>query len=211
MWKWLSRVWLFATPWTIQARILEWVAFPISRGSSQPRDQTQVSHIAAGFFTSWATREAHGCSIRSDQIRPVAQSCPTLCNPMNPSKQASRYLPTGAENYSHTKTWRWIFIGALFKTAKTRKQQRCPSVGEQGNKLGSIQTMDSYSAWKRNELSSHRKARMSLKCIFLSARSQSEEVTYCVIPTVWHSSKVKTKKMISRLVSARSLGRERGE
>ena len=30
-----------------------------SRGSSQPRDQTQVSHIAGGFFTSWATREAH--------------------------------------------------------------------------------------------------------------------------------------------------------
>ena len=38
----------------LQARILEWVAFPFSRGSSQPRDQTQVSHIAGGFFTSWA-------------------------------------------------------------------------------------------------------------------------------------------------------------
>ena len=42
----------------LQARIREWVAFPFSRGSSQPRDQTQVSCIAAGFFTSWATREA---------------------------------------------------------------------------------------------------------------------------------------------------------
>ena len=39
-----------------QARTLEWVAFPFSRGSSQPRDRTQVSHIAGGFFTSWATR-----------------------------------------------------------------------------------------------------------------------------------------------------------
>ena len=36
----------------LQARILEWVAFPFSRGSSQPMDQTQVSHIAGGFFTS---------------------------------------------------------------------------------------------------------------------------------------------------------------
>ena len=36
----------------LQARILEWVAFPFSRGPSQPRDQTQVSHIAGGFFTS---------------------------------------------------------------------------------------------------------------------------------------------------------------
>ena len=36
----------------LQARIMEWVAFPFSRGSSQPRDQTQASHIASGFFTS---------------------------------------------------------------------------------------------------------------------------------------------------------------
>ena len=36
----------------LQARIPEWVAFFFSRGSSQPRDGTQVSHIAGGFFTS---------------------------------------------------------------------------------------------------------------------------------------------------------------
>ena len=39
------------------ARMVEWAAFPFSRGSSQSRDQTQVSHIAGRFFTSWATRE----------------------------------------------------------------------------------------------------------------------------------------------------------
>ena len=42
----------------LQARIMELVAIPFSRGSSQSRDQTQVSHIAGGFFTGWATREA---------------------------------------------------------------------------------------------------------------------------------------------------------
>ena len=36
----------------LQARILEWVAFRFSRGSSQPRDRTQVSRIAGRFFTS---------------------------------------------------------------------------------------------------------------------------------------------------------------
>ena len=41
----------------LQARILEWVAFPFSRESSQLRDQTQVSHIAGRFITSWAIRE----------------------------------------------------------------------------------------------------------------------------------------------------------
>ena len=44
---------------TLQARILEWVAMFSSRASSQPRYQTQVSCIASGFFTIWATREAH--------------------------------------------------------------------------------------------------------------------------------------------------------
>ena len=44
----------------LQARILEWIAIPFSRGSSQPRDRTQVSHIAGGFLTSWATRERPG-------------------------------------------------------------------------------------------------------------------------------------------------------
>ena len=41
----------------LQARILEWVAIPFSRGSSQPRDWIQVSCTAGRFFTSWATRE----------------------------------------------------------------------------------------------------------------------------------------------------------
>ena len=43
---------------TSQAKILEWVAIPFSRGSFQPRDWTQISCIAGGFFTNWATREA---------------------------------------------------------------------------------------------------------------------------------------------------------
>ena len=66
----LSHVWLFATPWTLahQAPLSmgfsgqeHWsgLAMPSSRRSSQPRDQTQVSHIAGRFFTIWATREAH--------------------------------------------------------------------------------------------------------------------------------------------------------
>ena len=42
----------------LQARILDKVAMPSSRGSSQPKDWTQVSHIADRFFTSWASREA---------------------------------------------------------------------------------------------------------------------------------------------------------
>ena len=54
----------------LQARILKWVTFPFSRGSSQSRDQTQVFRIAGEFFTSWTTREALGPlgkQVRNDQ------------------------------------------------------------------------------------------------------------------------------------------------
>ena len=42
----------------LQARILEWVAYPFSSGSSWPRNQTGASCIEGGFFTNWAMREA---------------------------------------------------------------------------------------------------------------------------------------------------------
>ena len=61
----------------LQARILEWVAFPFSSRSSRPRDWTQVSHTAGGFFTSWATREAHtgvGSLSLLQQIFPTQES-----------------------------------------------------------------------------------------------------------------------------------------
>ena len=67
----VTSVWLFATPWTVacrtpvhgilQARMLEWVAMPSSRGSSRPRDQTHISTspaLAGRFFTTSTTWEA---------------------------------------------------------------------------------------------------------------------------------------------------------
>ena len=56
----------------LQARILEWAAMPFSRGSYQPRDRTQVSHIVGRYFTVWTTWEA--------KVK-VAQLCLTLCDP----------------------------------------------------------------------------------------------------------------------------------
>ena len=52
----------------LQARILEWIAFPFSRGSSWPRDWTQVSCIAGGFFTIWTTREASCCNVDAYKV-----------------------------------------------------------------------------------------------------------------------------------------------
>ena len=50
----------FSVHGTLQARILEWIAIPFSRGSSQPRDRTLVS---CRFFTVWATGKSSSCLI----------------------------------------------------------------------------------------------------------------------------------------------------
>ena len=65
--KSLSHVWLsnpmdYSPPGSpvhgiFQARVLKWVAISFSRGSSQPRNQTWVSHVASRRFTIWATME----------------------------------------------------------------------------------------------------------------------------------------------------------
>ena len=55
-------------PWDSPGKIPEWVVISFSRGSSQPRDWTQVSHIAGRGFNLWATREAKNkfCCIREE-------------------------------------------------------------------------------------------------------------------------------------------------
>ena len=117
----------------LQARILEWVAMPSSRGSSQPRDCTQVSCIAGGLFPIRATREAlnilletfgiswislehmlvdtgywfyfrNRITFSSVQFSSVAQSCPTLCDPMNcstPGLPVHHQLPEFTQTHVH--------------------------------------------------------------------------------------------------------------
>ena len=55
----------------LQARILEWVVIPFSRGPSQPQSRTQVSHIAGRFFIVWATREALSVTLLGGKIQLV--------------------------------------------------------------------------------------------------------------------------------------------
>ena len=54
----LCRQILYQLSYKGSPRILEWVVYPFSRGSSWPRNWTRVFCIAGGFFTSWAIREA---------------------------------------------------------------------------------------------------------------------------------------------------------
>ena len=73
----------------LQASILEWVAIPFSRGSSWPRDWTQVSCIAGGFFTIWATREA-------------------LMSRFNP--KGCWHIPLNARVATLLDSWKWFYF-----------------------------------------------------------------------------------------------------
>ena len=86
----------YTVHWILQATILEWVSFPFSRGSSQPRDRTQVSRIAGGFFPSWATREAQEyCSyLHQKTVKPANRiSWQIRTPPPNSGKSPQRNSP----------------------------------------------------------------------------------------------------------------------
>ena len=88
----------------LQAKILEWEAFPFSRGSSQPRDRTQVSRIAGRFFTSWATGEAR--EYWSGQPIPSLADLPDPgTEPGSPALQVDS-LPTEPSGKPHTLRYR---------------------------------------------------------------------------------------------------------
>ena len=79
----------------LQARILEWVAMPSSRGSFWPRDQTCLSHVSC--IGRWTLNHQH-------HLSSVAQSCPTLCDPMNhstPGLPVQHQLPEFTQTQVH--------------------------------------------------------------------------------------------------------------
>ena len=108
----------------LQARILEWVADTFSRGSSQPRDWTQVSCIAGRFFTSWATREAQECwswgafrfSRRSSQPR----------NWTGVSCIAGRFFTSWAERKSLLRL-NQLYLSFLFKSGNAHRVFSTPT------------------------------------------------------------------------------------
>ena len=82
----------------LQARILQWVAIPLSRVSSQPRDQNSISCIAGKFFTIWATAAAAAAA------KPL-QSYLTLCDPIDGSP-----LGSSVRGILQARTLEWVAI-----------------------------------------------------------------------------------------------------
>ena len=90
-----------------QARILEWVAISISRGSSPPRDGTWVSCIADGFLTKWTTREAPMFS-RVGWFRMDSAGRFFWSQLSSLTYQSGSWLTVGWGSWSH-----WVMFGIL--------------------------------------------------------------------------------------------------
>ena len=99
----------------LQARILKWVALPFFRGSSQPRDRTQVSHIASGFFTVWATKDKftkfsisnqHGKNTLSSLVAQTVKNLPAMWETWIQSLGLEDPLEEGMATHSSILAWR---------------------------------------------------------------------------------------------------------
>ena len=96
-----------------QARILEWVTISSSKGCSRSRDQISVSCVSCIAGRS-LTIEPSGkpyITIRPDQIRSVAQSCPTLCDPMNcsmPGLPVHHQLPEFTQTHVYLEMYNFL-------------------------------------------------------------------------------------------------------
>ena len=89
----------------LQARILECIAMPSSKGSSWPRNWTRISYVSCigrWVLYHWSHQEA--LYMPSVQFSSVAQSCPTLCNPTNsstPGLPVHHQLPESTQTHVH--------------------------------------------------------------------------------------------------------------
>ena len=92
-----------------QGRILEWVAFPSSRGSSPPRDQTQVSNVSC-----------HACM---HALAKSLQSCPTLCDPTDSSPPGS-----SVPGILQARILQWVAISFSNPCMHAKLLQSCPTL-----------------------------------------------------------------------------------
>ena len=107
----------------LQARILEWDTIPFCRGSSWPRDRTQVSSIEGNFFIIWATREAHSINTPAKSL----QSCLTLCDPTDGSPPGSPI-----HGFSRQEHWNGLPFPSPMHESENESEvaQSCPTLSD---------------------------------------------------------------------------------
>ena len=123
----------------IQARVLEWVAIPFSRGSSQPRDRTRVSCIAGKFFTLWATT----CQFVVDKPFHILQKlvgglcCGVTCSLLEVQKAqnwaAGVDVRGGSSCVTSSSWWLELWQSDRFWTWHFKQEAFCPGSSESLN------------------------------------------------------------------------------
>ena len=165
--------------WVITTYLLEW-------SKPQNRDNTKC-------WWGYAATGTHLLLMELKMEQPLWKTTWQFLKKLNtllPCEPTILLLSISSEklkNVVHTETCTWMFIAALLTVTKTWRKPRCPSVGEWINKLWCIQTMEYYSALKRNELSNH-----------VKTRGQSGKSTSYMIPIIWHYCKEKTVKIVKK-------------
>ena len=205
------------TPWTLarqalsihgtlQGGILEWVAIPFSRGSSWPRDPTQVSCTAGRFFTIWASR-------KSQSYRVIQQFHSGVYI------YIYKTFKTLIQKYIHT----LMLLVALFTITKIQKQFKCSSTDGWIKKMWCVCTsvymyirIMQYSAEKRMKLCICSSI-VDLEDIVLSEISKTERDKHCMLSHVeskkWqktseYNQKAESQKKKNKLVGTSGGGEE---
>ena len=149
----------------LQARIMDRVAIPFSKWSSQPRDQTLVSCTAGEFFTVWATREVH--FIVQSQLKSLTLEYGTLkrksCNESSTDDKCySRIITTSLllfldssrgcvlyvflsvfwVQFWTSKKWSSVFLSFLLTNSKERQKGKEKGYIMQSNSLESLKNMN---------------------------------------------------------------------
>ena len=143
----------------------------------------------------WSNRNSHSLLVEWKMVQPlwmIVWQFPLELNILlsyNPAIVHLGIYPKELKTYFQTKICAWMFIAALFITAKTWKQPRCPSVGEWINKMQYIQTMEYHSTFIRNELSIHEKTQRKAECISKWKKPiwKGYMTIYYMTPTIRHS------------------------
>ena len=160
----------------LQARILEWVAFPFSGGSSPPRDRTRSPALQADSLAAKPQRKTVWRLLKKLRIKP----------PYDPAIPLLGIYPEETKILKDTCIP--LFIEALFTIAKIWKQPRYSSRDEWIKKLY-IYTMEYYSAIKRNAFESVLMRWMNLESIVQSEVSQKEKDKYHILTHIYMESR----------------------
>ena len=107
------------------------------------------------------------------------------------------YLPKEFKDYVHRKTCTHMYIAYLFITAKIWKQTIYSVIGKRSG--WTVVYPDNGVLFSpKKVLWNHENTWKNCKFILVGERSQSEEATYYMIPTIWHSGKYKTMEQVKR-------------